>query len=138
MLELNQEHFEPVIDETIKINSLNDEAVLSLLGTGTSPSEIRSCVGDIYKIVNMLMDYARLLELAVVQWDLQAFHKAKYEYHSEQCRKIASKYAVGIGYDYEKAVERCRRKQKKGVKDNDIGEEAMVIAAKKNGEVKKK
>ena len=76
-----------------------------------------------------------MLEMAVEQWELEAFQKATYEYHAEQCRAIAQKYAQGIGYDYEKAVERCQkqraRRRAKPSRDDGVGEDALVLAMRK-------
>jgi len=85
----------------------------------------------------MLYDYARLLELAVEQWDLQGFHKATYEIHAENCRRIAKKYADAIGYDYEKAIEKCRKKASRPKREEDIGEDALVLMQRRGAERKK-
>lgn len=127
-MELNREMFEPVIEEVLEVNDLEAEVVLSFL-TEKGERQIRTCPGDIYKIVNMLMDYARMLEMAVEQWELKGFHQATYELHAEQCRKIAQKYSKGIGYDYEKAVEKCRKQKEK--RDDGVGEDALVLAMRK-------
>lgn len=66
---LNREMFEPAIEEVLEINDLETEVVLSFL-TEKGQRQIRTCPGDIYKIVNMLHDYARILEMAVEQWGL--------------------------------------------------------------------
>lgn len=108
-MELSREMFEPVIDEALEMNDLDAEMVLSFL-TEKGRKTITTCPGDVYKIVNMLMDYAQLLEMAVEQWGIQGFHRATYELHAEKCRQIAQKYAQGIGYDYQKAVEKCRKR----------------------------
>lgn len=120
--------FELVIEEVLEVNDLEAEVVLSFL-TEKGQRQIRTCPGDIYKIVNMLMDYARMLEMAVEQWGLKGFHGATYKLHTERCREIAQKYAAGIGYDYEKAVERCRKRKEK--RDDGVGEEALVLALRK-------
>lgn len=129
-MELSREMFEPVIDEALEMNDLEAEMVLSFL-TEKGRKTIPTCPGDIYKIVNMLMDYARLLEMAVEQWGLQGFHRATYELHAEKCRQIAQKYAQGIGYDYQKAVKKCRKWQGKKRRDDGVGEDALVLALKK-------
>lgn len=126
-MELSRELFEPVIDETLEMNDLDAEMVLSFL-TEKGQETIATCPGDIYKIINMLMDYARLLEIVVEQWGLQGFHRATYELHAEKCRQIAQKYAQGIGYDYQKAVEKCRKWQGKKRRDDGVGEDALVLA----------
>lgn len=127
-MELNREMFEPAIEEVLEINDLEVEVVLSFL-TEKGQRQIQTCPGDIYKIVNMLMDYARMLEMAVEQWGLEGFHRATYELHAEQCRTIAQKYSKGISYDYEKAVERCRKRREK--RDDGVGEDALVLAMRK-------
>jgi len=66
--------------------------------------EIRTCHGDIRKIVDTLMDYARILEIVCEQWNLTGFHRATYEIRAEELRAIAKKYQAGIGYDYPESV----------------------------------
>lgn len=129
-MELNRDTLEPVIEQTIALNDLDTPVILSFL-TEKGHQQIKTCPGDIYKTVNALMDYSRLLELAIEQWDLQGFHKATYEIHAEQYRAIAGKYAAGIGYDYQKAVERCKQKKEKPVRDEGVGEDALVLTARK-------
>ena len=70
------------------------------------------------------MDYARLLELACDEWDLQGFHRATYEYHAKKLRAIAKKYQVGIDV----TVAKCEAKKKKPHKDDNIGGDAMELA----------
>lgn len=127
-MEMNKEIFCPVIEESVMLNSLEDPIILFFL-TEKGRQTIQTCPGDIYKIVNALMDYARILELAVRQWDLCGFHKATYELRAEQLRKLARKYAGGIGYDYEKALQKCKKRQERRQRaGNDIGEDVLVLA----------
>ena len=81
-----RERFEPIISRPIEL-----EKVTLHLHDADGEREIKTCYGDIYKIVNALMDYARLLELACDEWDLQGFHRATYEYHAKKLRAIAKK-----------------------------------------------
>lgn len=60
-----RERFEPIISRPIEL-----EKVTLHLHDADGEREIKTCYGDIYKIVNALMDYARLLELACDEWDL--------------------------------------------------------------------
>lgn len=60
---------------------------------------------------------------------MEGFHQATHELHAEQCRTIAQKYSKGIGYDYEKAVARCRKRKEK--RDDGVGEDALVLALRK-------
>lgn len=38
----------------------------------------------------------------------QPYHRAVYELHADKLEEISKKYQAGIGYDYDKAVEKCR------------------------------
>lgn len=58
-----REQFEPIISRPIEL-----EKVTLHLHDADGEREIKTCYGDIYKIVNALMDYARLLELACDEW----------------------------------------------------------------------
>lgn len=83
--------------------------------------ELDTCTGDLYVIINALRDYANLLEGAISEWNLTGYHAATYQLHAARCRKIARKYAGAIGYDYDKAVERCEKPRIKGNHDKDTG-----------------
>ena len=116
---------------TVKFNNLDKELIISFMDF-EGQCEIKTCPGDIYKIVNALMDYSRLLETAAQEWDITSYHKAVYEVSAEQLRKIANKFAFGIGYNYYEAVEKCKkrmeRQKKKGSgSSDDIGEEALAL-----------
>ena len=94
--------------------------------------EIRTCCGDIYKIVNVFMDYARLLEAVNDEWGLDAYRRAVNEVTADKLRSIAKKYQEAIGYDYEDALAKCEAKKKKTHKDDDVGGDALELAFKKN------
>ena len=130
-LDLPQEVFEPVISQPMEIEELGRE-LLICFDELKGPCEIRTCYGDIRKIVDTLMDYARLLEMVCEQWDLQGFHRASYTYRAEVLREIARKYQAGIHYDYDAAVAKCQKKQAKQQKDDDVGGEAMEMAYRKS------
>ena len=93
--------------------------------------EIKTCYGDIYKIVNVFMDYARLLELIGDEWGLDAYHRAVNEVTADKLRSIAKKYQEAIGYDYEDALAKCEAKKKKAHKDDDVGADALKLAMKR-------
>lgn len=122
--------FEPLLTRPIKLDYLATEVVFRLRDAD-GEREIKSCYGDIYKVINALMDYARLLELSCDEWDLQGYHRAIYELQAEKLRAIAKKYQESIGYDYDAAVARCEAKRKKKRKDDDIGGEALELFAKR-------
>lgn len=76
------------------------------------------------------MDYANILDRVCDEWDLTGFHRATYELHAEKLREIAQKYQSGIGYDYEKNIEKCQ-KLKKRHNQSDIGGDALELLNKK-------
>lgn len=84
--------------------------------------------GDIYKTVNALMDYARLLKLAVKEWNLEGYHRMSYEIHAEEYRKVAQKFADGIAYDYQKALETCKKRHMMTRRDEGVGEDALALS----------
>ena len=100
--------------------------------------EIRTCPGDIYKIVNVFMDYARLLELINDEWDLNSYRRAVNEVTADKLRSIARKYQEAIGYDYEAAMAKCEAKKKKAHKDDDVGGDALELAMKRGRRGEKK
>lgn len=63
--------------------------------------------GDIVLIICMLHDYVKMLdELRPDDISYQAYYREKF-------MKMADRLAVQISYDYEAAVEKCRKKQGK-------------------------
>lgn len=103
---------------------------------------IHSCEGDMVVICNAMADYADLMMEFIRQSDYEGYQKAFYEVHANRCRKISEKLQEQIGYDRNAAIEKCRAKKKYyeqggGESDNDIGEDAMVLAIKKGRESKK-
>lgn len=129
--------FEPVISRFAELDKFATEITFRLRDAD-GEREIKSCYGDIYKIINALMDYARLLELVCDEWNLQAYHRAVYELHAEKLRAIAKKYQEAIGYNYDAAVARCRDKKKRAGRDEDIGGDALDLAAKQESKEKEK
>lgn len=125
-LGLSQEKFEQQLLDTAVLNQLDKEQIIRFVDFSKA-CEIKTCPGDIYKIVNALMDYSKLLEMVIDEWSLKGFHQATYEIHAEQLRKIANKFASGIGYDYEKAVEKCKKRQEKKVIESDVGEDGLTL-----------
>ena len=116
--------------EMTEIDGMEQGAVLRFTDVGKSrkPSEIKevqACYGDLYVIVNALQDYANLLESVISEWNLTGYHAATYELHAARCRKIARKYAAAIDYDYDKAVERCKKRRAKGDRDSDTGMDGL-------------
>lgn len=130
--ELKKENYEPQTTETVLLAELygpEPEGVFSFLDDTFKATEVRTCHGDLIIMINALMDYSNILEGVVEEWNLDGYHAASYQYHAERCRRISRHYADAIGYDYEKALENCRKKQKEV---GDTGEEALAAAYHKN------
>ena len=127
-LELPAATYEPQLSASIDLERrLSGEVLLHIFDlSGTL--EVKTCYGDVVKIVNALRDYAKLLELVCDEWDLGGFHRATYEYQAEKLRQIADKLQCGIGYDYDAAVRKCQKLREKKPRNADVGEDAMVLA----------
>lgn len=82
--------------------------------------------GDIVLIICMLHDYVKRLD-EVREEDIlyQAYYRDKFI-------KIADKLAEQIEYDYERAVEKCRKKQLKEERNSDIGEDGLTQLIKRD------
>lgn len=123
-----REAFEPIFSRTIEMDKFAAEVVLHYQDLD-GEHEIRTCCGDIYKIVNVFMDYARLLELVNDEWGLDSYRRAVNEVTADKLRSIARKYQEAIGYDYDAALAKCEAKQKKQRKDDDVGADALELTA---------
>lgn len=87
--------------------------------------------GDIVLIICMLHDYVKKLDEVKnddIQW--KAYYRGKFV-------TMADRLAGQIDYDYDAAVEKCRKKQEKEDRYSDVGEDAVVLAAKIDGARKK-
>lgn len=113
--ELPQEAFRPMIAQSVQLEQFLGEELTFCFRDLDGAHTFTTCYGDIYKTVNALRDYVRLLESVCDQWELTGFHRATYEYHAEKLRKIADKLQAGIGYDYRKSH------------SNDVGEDALLL-----------
>lgn len=125
-LDLPREEYEPVVSRPVDLGGLDAEVILSVFNI-KGDCEIRTCYGDICKIVNALRDYSRMLAMVCDAWDLHGFHRIKYEFHAEKLREIADKLQAGIGYDYDAAMERCEKRKEKKRREEDVGGEAMAM-----------
>lgn len=107
-LELPAATYEPQLSASIDLERCLSGEVLLHVFDLSGTHEVKTCYGDVVKIVNALRDYAKLLELVCDEWELAGFHRATYEYQAEKLRQIADKLQCGIGYDYDAAVRKCQ------------------------------
>ena len=77
--------------------------------------------GDLTLIVAMIEDYVRGLEAT-------NSNNMAWQYHIDKFKHISEKIQLQIGYDYEKKKEKCVKKKK----NDDVGEDAMILALKKS------
>lgn len=92
---------------------------------------VQSCQGDLIVICNALTDYAGLLSeyLKEEGGRMDACGRMQYELHIRRCLKIGKLISEQIGYDREAAIEKCRKKNRR--KEEDAGEDAMVLAVRR-------
>lgn len=75
--------------------------------------------GDIVLIICMLHDYVKMLdEVMGDNVEYQAYYRKKF-------LDMAERLSGQIEYDYDKAVEKCRKKRLKETRGNDIGEDGL-------------
>ena len=81
--------------------------------------------GDIVLIICMLHDYVKMLDEIRddIQWK---------EYYRKKFITMADRLAAQIDYDYDAAVEKCRKKQEKEDRHSDVGEEAMALVVRRS------
>ena len=97
---------------------------------------ITSCEGDLIVICNVLADYADLLDEFLndeKERERLGFCAAmQYERMRDRCRKITGSLQEKTGYDRNAAIEKCRRRAgRKPKADAGIGEDALVLSARR-------
>lgn len=124
-------------DETQKdISDIADQPVrirgaYNMKAKPISEFEVTCPYGDIVLLIAMLRDYVRCLdETKGEDITYQAYYRKRF-------MGMADRFSEQIGYDYDKALEKCRKKKEK--EDNkDIGEDAMVLAVTRGARAVKK
>lgn len=86
--------------------------------------------GDIVLIICMLRDYVKMLDEVRddIQWEA---------YYREKFIKMADRLSEQIEYDYDAAVEKCKKRLGQKEKDSDVGGEAMALMIKRGSNKKK-
>lgn len=92
---------------------------------------LHTCMGDLYVTVNALYDYANILERAASDQKLSRYEQELFLIHASRCRKIARKFSQQMGYDYEKALERCQKRRAKENASNDTGMDGLEALVQK-------
>lgn len=86
--ELPQESFRPMIAQSVQLEQFLGEELIFCFRDLDGVHTFTTCYGDIYKTVNALRDYVRLLESVCDQWELTGFHRATYETTPKSCVKL--------------------------------------------------
>lgn len=94
------------------------------------------CLGDLYKIANVLFDYEGILQEMsnIFPEEYSGGSSMINEVYADQLRKIRSKIEKEIGYSVEEAIVKCEKKKKNPKKSDDIGEDAFTLAVKRTAE----
>lgn len=97
---------------------------------------ITSCEGDLIVICNVLADYADLLDEFLKDEKererLGFCAVMQYERMRDRCRKITGELQKKTGYDREASIEKCgRRAGRKPKADAGIGEDALILSARR-------
>lgn len=90
---------------------------------------IKTCQGDLFIICNVLADYCDILERKLEEEERVGLSKASFEYYIDRCRGIYKKLATQLNYDRDKALEKCLKERAKNSNKEDVGEDALVLAA---------
>ncbi len=105
-----EEEKQVMIEKAINLKSMCDYVV--------------SCsYGDIVLIICMLHDYVKMLDeiRSDIQWEV---------YYREKFIKMADRLSEQIEYDYDAALEKCKKKLEQKESASDVGEEAIALAIK--------
>lgn len=102
---------------------------------------IESCQGDLTVICNVLADYADMLdEFLNDEKELERLGFCavmQYERMRDRCRKITADLQEKICYDRAAAIEKCRKRAgRKPKADAGIGEDALVLSARRRAQQK--
>ncbi len=95
---------------------------------GMNEQWIETASGELRIIIDALADYYDIISEKVTAME-EGYAKGAWEYQLQRIKKIQTKLENSIGYNRDKQLEICMKKKAK--KDDDIGEDALVLAIKK-------
>lgn len=127
-----------ILEDVIK-DELRRVAIRYYSVTDSREETITSCEGDLIVICNVLADYADLLDefLKNDRERLGFCAVMQYERMRDRCRKITEDLQKKTGYERVAAIEKCRRKAgRKPKADTGIGEDALVLSARRRAQQK--
>lgn len=120
------------VEESISLEAEKQAMIEKAINLRLMCDYVVSCsYGDVVLIICMLHDYVKMLdEIKAEDIQYQAYYRGKFI-------KMADRLAEQIGYDYDAAVEKCRKKLQKKESASDVGEDAMALALKYGAKGKK-
>lgn len=92
---------------------------------GMNEQWIETAEGEIRIMIDALADYYDIVSDKVTE--MEGYSKAAWKDRLEKIKKIQAKLEASTGYSRDGQLEICMKKKR--VKDNDIGEDALVLAA---------
>ncbi len=119
------------VEESVSLDAEKQVMIEKAINMKLMCDYIVSCsYSDIVLIICMLRDYVKMLDevRSDIQWEA---------YYREKFIKIADRLSEQIEYDYDAALEKCRKKLGQKEKDSDVGGEAMALMIKRGSNKKK-
>ena len=118
------DEMEKGIPEDLKDEPVRIKGAYNLKTSPAKQYEVSMAYGDIVLMIAVLHDYLKNQDAKATEEDIlwNAYYKGKFQ-------KMADRLSEQIGYDYDKALAKCLKKQEKESK-SDIGEDAMALAVK--------
>lgn len=115
-----------VPDEDVPI-----EGAVNLKSKPISEFKVRLAYGELTLIIAMIHDYIRELDTRLENGTLN-MNEVEYQYYYRpKFLAMADRISQQINYDYDKQVEKCRKKMLKGNSNSDVGEEALALTFKR-------
>ena len=91
-------------------------------------NQIETCTGELRIIVEALADYCDYISKNIDEMQ-QSYAKAVWEIRRDKIKAIQSKIEENIGYNRDEQLIKCQKR--KPNKEDDIGEDALIMALKK-------
>lgn len=90
------------------------------------------CIGDLYKIANVLYDYEGILRdiSNLFPEDVASGSSMMNEVYADQLRKVRGKIEKELNYSVEEAIIKCEKKRKRAPSNSDVGADAFTLAVK--------
>ena len=86
------------------------KGAINVKSSPISEYEVRMSTGDLTLIVAVLHDYLIQIDKMLETDETPPnYHRALWEYYKDKFKKITDNISAQIGYDYEKAKEKCKK-----------------------------